>query len=116
MSGVLPTVPMNPSRISMPRLLGGAAPLYGFPQHYRAAASEGKPRLPMSAAFHVMPVGLEVPELWKRRTLPIMAQARASELFSMADAERSTGLWPAQLLRAAGHHGDRITAGGPSAG
>src|SRR5690242_246238 len=115
MSGVLPTVPMNPSRMSMPRLLEGAAPLYGLPQHYRAAASEGKPRLPMSAAFHVMPVGLEVPELWKRRTLPTMAQAQASELFSMADAERSTGLWPAQLLRAAVHQGHEIQAAAPFA-
>src|SRR5438874_437924 len=37
-----------------------------------------------------------------------MAQARASELFSMAEAERSTGLWPAQLLRTAVHQGHEI--------
>src|SRR5438270_10365911 len=69
-SGVLPTVPINPSRMSMPRLLEGAAPLYGFPQHYRALPSEGKPRLTMSAAFPDTLVGLEVPEIRKQRTLP----------------------------------------------
>jgi dCTP deaminase len=42
-----------------------------------------------------------------------MAQARANELFSMADAERSTGLWPAQLLRAAVHQGHEIQAAAP---
>src|SRR5216110_284459 len=42
-----------------------------------------------------------------------MAQARASELFSMADAERSTGLWPAQLLRTAVHQGHEIQSAAP---
>src|SRR5437773_6932913 len=37
-----------------------------------------------------------------------MAQARASGLFSMAETERSTGLWPAQLLRTAVHQGHEI--------
>src|SRR6266404_3886267 len=42
-----------------------------------------------------------------------MAQARASGLFSMAEAERSTGLWPSQLLRAAVMHGREIQASAP---
>src|SRR6266403_417637 len=37
-----------------------------------------------------------------------MAQARASGLFSMAETERSTGWWPAQLLRTAVHQGHEI--------
>src|SRR6195256_5875305 len=40
-----------------------------------------------------------------------MAQARASGLFSMAETERSTGLWPAQLLRPAVHQGHEIQSG-----
>src|SRR5438270_10226243 len=42
-----------------------------------------------------------------------MAHARASELFSMAEAERSTGLWPAQLLRTAVHQGHEIQSAAP---
>src|SRR3954451_5253090 len=42
-----------------------------------------------------------------------MAQARASGLFSMAETERSTGLWPAQLLRTAGHQGQEMQEAAP---
>src|SRR5437016_9807577 len=42
-----------------------------------------------------------------------MAQARASGLFSMAETERSTGLWPAQLLRTAVHQGHEIQSAAP---
>src|SRR5438477_11906487 len=44
-----------------------------------------------------------------------MAQARASGLFSMAETERSTGLWPAQLLRAAVNQGHEIQSAAPIA-
>ena len=42
-----------------------------------------------------------------------MSQARASGLFSMAETERSTGLWPAQLLRTAVHQGHEIQSAAP---
>src|SRR5437868_6722370 len=46
-----------------------------------------------------------------------MAQGRASELFPMADTAsnffRSTGLWPAQLLRTAVHQGHEIQSAAP---
>src|SRR5262249_26549736 len=83
----------------------------GWPQHYRAPPTEGKPG-PVELAFPGTPVGLEVPELGAE-DIAGMAQARASELFSMADAERSTGLWPAQLLRAAVHQAHEIQSAAP---
>jgi dCTP deaminase len=42
-----------------------------------------------------------------------MTQARASELFQMTEAERSTGLWPSQLLRSAVSQGHEIQSAAP---
>ncbi|HYU11456.1 MAG TPA: 2'-deoxycytidine 5'-triphosphate deaminase, partial [Stellaceae bacterium] len=51
-----------------------------------------------------------------------MTEARAGELFPMAEAERSpggpnfwrsTGLWPSQLLRATVMHGHEIQSSAP---
>src|SRR5207244_3630399 len=57
-----------------------------------------------------------------QRDIDGMSRARASELFPMGDAEasgapanffRSTGLWPAQLLRAAVHQAHEIQSAAP---
>ena len=46
-----------------------------------------------------------------------MTEARASELFPMADTAsnffRSTGVWPSQLLRAAVNQGHEIQSAAP---